>query len=155
MSVLSTLALLMTAAIRPRPPEPAGELIGLRLDNADLRRQVAELREDIAELARAARRNQEVIDIWRSAPSTSADARGGRPGISPPAQPPRGFGQLAPNELLALMAQAQAQQYNGLQNAGLAQQGGLAYQAAQQNLEAWCNCVPSRAQVWAAALPAA
>jgi hypothetical protein len=141
MSVLSTLALLMTAAIRPRPPEPAGELIGLRLDNADLRRQVAELREDIAELARAARRDQEVIDIWRSRALNEI----------PPAEPPRGFGQQP--------TQAQAQQmaacHHGLQSAGVAQQAGRACQAAQQqqNLEAWCNCAPSRAQVWAAALP--
>jgi hypothetical protein len=69
MSVLSTLALLVAAAsarIKPKPDKTdprflAGYDAGLK----DGRLEIAELKADIATLNAQARRDQELIDLWR------------------------------------------------------------------------------------------
>jgi hypothetical protein len=129
MSVLSTLALLVTtAAVKSRPKadriaELEAEIVRLKGDLADARREVAELtlvRDDWR--ARA--------EVWRE----------------------RVIGQYQPQlqqNAQAQQNQAALQQYAAYQNAQTYGQG------LQQGLqcfdpEMWCNCVPSRAQVWAA-----
>jgi hypothetical protein len=131
MSVLSTLALLVTtAAVKSKPnkadrvAELEAEIVGLKSDLADARRDV---------------------DMWRERALASLDARQPQP---QPYMQPAGLQQA--QALLNPMAQAQ---YAAMQNAqvygqGLMQHGLLGAQALNPGM--WCNCVPSRAQVWAA-----
>ena len=126
MSVLSTLGLLVTAAsakLRPEREDPARAIADLEAQRDELRRERDDWR------ARA--------EAWRA----------------------RAITDIPPTQELQWYAAAQqlAQQNQAYQQlAQMAQQNQL---AAQQNAavygpgvdpELWCNCVPSRAQVWAA-----
>jgi hypothetical protein len=141
MSVLSTLALLVTtAAVKSKPKadrvaELEAEIAGLKIDLADARRDV---------------------DMWRERALASLDARPPQP---QPYMQPAGLQQA--QALLSQMAQAQYQnaQYAAMQNAQVYGQGVMQQQGMQQqgllgaqalNPEMWCNCLPSRSQVWAA-----
>jgi hypothetical protein len=155
MSVSSILAFVLAgaAARAKNPTESRSEAREL----AKLKARIAELEDAIGAANAQARRDQELIDSWRAR------------ALAPPA----GFGAPVPQFALqraAAAAQAQAQQaqqaqayqalaYSQQQNA-LAQQAqaqpyqhGLANSLGAQSLidaELWCNCVPSRSQVWAA-----
>ena len=164
MSVLSALALFLTAGAAA-----ASRRAGGQDDNspsrdgrpserpkriAELEARVAELEDAIATANAHARRDQELIDLWRER------ALAAIPGP-----------QAAPQILLHQMAQAQnaaaAQlvQYDHQAQYHQAQQAQqVQYHQAQQRLgqamgllgaqmidaELYCNCVPSRSQVWAA-----
>jgi hypothetical protein len=156
MSVLSTLALLVTTAAVKSRPNRDDQMAKLKAELADARRelelerQVTAVRErDLAE----ARRDR---DDWRERAEAWRERAEARPIIPLGGQH---VGQLA--------------QQNGLQQALLSQMAQSSYQNAQyQNAQAYaqclaqhqgllgaqaldlemCNCVPSRAQVWAARL---
>jgi hypothetical protein len=170
MSVSSILAFVLAGVAAKnrradRQDEKQGaELIALRIDNADLRRRVEELEGDVARANVQYRRDQELIDIWRER---------ARP-------PPHVAQQQAQAQLLqsqAAQQMQQMQQAQGLQNHTLAQYNAQQAMNAQnfyadrghshglgapigllgaQNLidaELFCNCVPSRSQVWATTDP--
>jgi len=164
MSVLSTLALLVTtAAVKSRPKadrtaELETEIVGLKIDLAGARRDL-----DHALSERDALREELARRLLRHGDHPRQQIPAG-PDFRPPV--PLGgqhIGQLAQQNGLQ-QAQAQAllnqavmqQQYAAMQNGqylqGLIQhQGLLGAQGLAQSLnpEMWCNCVPSRAQVWA------
>ena len=154
MSVLSTLALLVTSAAVKVRPSPEGDVsdkahprfiagydAGLkdgRLEHDELRRERDDWR------ARA--------EAWRERAIDRIDARPPLP-AGPDFRPP----ELARTQELQWYAAQQqyhqANQANQQQNAQMAQQN--LYQqgllgAQGLNPELFCNCVPSRAQVWAA-----
>lgn len=141
MSVLSALALFLTtgaAVASPRVEEPGGRAGGQDDKRiAELEARVAELEDAIATANAHARRDQELIDLWRER------ALAAIPGP-----------QAAPQILLHQMAQAQnaamqqQAQYHQAQQ-GLGQAMGL-LGAQMIDAELTCNCVPSRSQVWAA-----
>lgn len=147
MSALSLFALLVAPfALKPKKPdvEPAeliAEISALKVDNADLRRELATARDDYDTLRAETAR-------WRERALSNI----------PAPQPLAGFGQ-AP-DYAALQQAAAAMQSQAAQNnqraPGLGQFGQLGQAMGllgAQNLidaELWCNCVPSRAQVWAA-----
>lgn len=158
MSVASILAFMAAGAAFKTPLRDKAVESPTRTSYAKLKAEIAELKAEVAELegkvgkfedaiatANAhARRDQELIDLWREralAPS---------------------FGQAAPQILLHQMAQAQqnaaagqlaqyhqAQYHQAQQNQALAQSMGL-LGAQMIDAELYCNCVPSRSQVWAA-----
>ena len=146
MSVLSALALFLTtgAVVTNRHDRQGDKRV------AELEARVAELEDAIATANAHARRDQELIDLWRE-----------RALAAIPAAPPAGFGQAMPQIALQQAAaamqgmhQAQAalqQQANAQAMAQAnfyAQQNGLvAGLLGAQNLieaELWCNCVPAR-----------
>ena len=144
MSVLSTLALLVTAAVRPKPKPSLFKLIDA------LEARVAFLegeRDDWRARAEA----------WRERAIDRIDARPPQP-AGPDFRPPE-LARAQELQWYAAQQQLAQQSQNYQQCAQMAQQNQL---AAQQNLynpavygpgvdpELWCNCVPSRAQVWAA-----
>ena len=142
MSVLSALALFLTtgaAVANPRVEEPGGRAGGQDDKRiAELEARVAELEDAIATANAHARRDQELIDLWRER------ALAAIPGP-----------QAAPQILLHQMAQAQnaaaaqlAQNPQAQQNQGAQAIGLLGAQMIDAEL--YCNCVPSRSQVWAA-----
>ena len=140
MSVLSALALFLTtgaAVANPRVEQPGGRAGGQDDKRiAELEARVAELEDAIATANAHARRDQELIDLWRER------ALAAIPG------PPAGFGQAAPQIALHHAAAAMQQQQNAAQ---YAQYQGLGLLGAQMiDAELYCNCVPSRSQVWAA-----
>ena len=143
---------------------------------AELEARVAELEADIATANELARRDQELIDMWRERALANVPAVIAAPQPAGPDFRPPQIAQML--QAQALLQQAQLAQYQ--QNQGLAQQ----YNAQQamnaqnfyvdrghshgllgdaipmgllgaQNLNAelFCNCVPSRSQVWAASDP--
>jgi hypothetical protein len=170
MSVSSILAFVLAGVAAKnrradRQDEKQGaELIALRIDNADLRRRVEELEDDGARANVQYRRDQELIDTWRERALSI-------PAVRPEWQRPAGPDFRPPHIALQQDA-AVLQQYAAVQQAQ-ANQAQLAQYAAQQNAqnyglggamgllgaqnlidaELWCNCVPSRSQVWAATDP--
>ena len=161
MSVLSTLALLVTtAAVRPKADRTAefeAEIAGLKDGLADARRAL-----DHALSERDALREELERRLLRHGEHPLQQIPAG-PDFRPP-MPLGGqhVGQLAQQNalqqaVLGHLQQNQAvmqQQYVAMQNAQCGHQG-LAQQLGAQNLQALdpemvCNCVPSRAQVWAA-----
>jgi hypothetical protein len=136
MSVLSTLALLVTAAARPKPKrvaQLADEIIRLNLELGEREAQIAKIAED--------------RDMWRER-AVIAPPMNGRNALAY-AQQNAGLAQQ--NSLLA------QQQYAGSgtwQNAQVYGQG-MMLGAQALDPELWCNCVPSRSQVWAANEPEA
>lgn len=163
MSIVTTLALMATALKAAVGREQQAhmkvraslwpELDGSALELAEAKARIAELEGDVHRANVQYRRDQELIEIWRVRALFAEGA----------AQPPQGFGQQPPRVAMqqaALQMQAQGQ-LNALYNNGLAQQNAHQAQLAQyhnhalgaQSLidtELWCNCVPSRSQVWAA-----
>ena len=144
---------------------------------AELEARVAELEADIATANELARRDQELIDMWRERALANVPAVVAGP--LRPAGPDFRPAQMLQAQAQAQMLQAQLAQYQQYQ--GLAQQQYNAQQAMNaqnfyvdrghshgllgdaipmgllgaQNLNAelFCNCVPSRSQVWAASDP--
>jgi hypothetical protein len=168
MSVLSTLALLVTtAAVQSKPKkadrvaELEAEIAGLKIDLADARRDL-----DQALSERDALRDELERRLLRHGEHPLQQIPAG-----PDFRPPMPLGGQHVGQLLAqhnnglqqtqaLLNQMQAQQNQAamqqqcvaMQNAygeGLCRQQGL-LGAQALNPEMWCNCVPSRAQVWAA-----
>jgi hypothetical protein len=128
---------------------------------AELEARIAELEDDIAAANDQARRDQDLIDMWRERALYAVPA-----GAAVPARPPDVA--ALPPDVAALQQQAAAYhnqaalaQYQGLQNhaAQNAQafygQGLGALLGAQSLIDAelFCNCVPSRSQVWATSEP--
>jgi hypothetical protein len=142
MSVLSTLALLVTTAAVQSKPKKADCVAELEAEIAGLKAELAELR-----LVRDDWRAR--ADVWRECALASLA----------PVEPPRHQAyQQAQAALLGQMAQTQQNQA-ALQQYAAMQDGrylGTPYQsqgllgAQALNPEMWRNCVPSRAQVWAA-----
>jgi hypothetical protein len=121
----------------------------LVIENGELKARVAELEEAIGAANVQARRDQELIDIWRERAIANVPAV-----VAPPPS-------LVERQSRAALQQAQlAQQANAQANAQLAQQYqhaqwqglqsgllGQGLQAQAQSLmdaEFWCNCVPAR-----------
>lgn len=166
MSVSSILAFVLAgAAVKNRSvagqDENRQELIALRVDNADLRRRVEELEGDLARANIQYRRDQELIDLWRARALANIPAP--QIGLQQAAhalqgQTPYGQQALMNQQYAQMMESAQNMQpAQSVQNHGLAQQmqaqalqNGQLLGAQAINPELWCNCVPSRAQVWAA-----
>jgi hypothetical protein len=166
MSVLSTLALLVTtAAVQSKPKkadrvaELEAEIAGLKIDLADARRDL-----DQALSERDALRDELERRLLRHGEHPLQQIPAG-PDFRPPI--PLGgqhsTGHLAQDNNGLQQAQAQQNQQISQQEYAAMQQNALAYgqallQHQQQGLlgaqaldqEMWCNCVPSRAQVWAA-----
>jgi hypothetical protein len=152
MSVLSTLALLVTAAARPkrdRVAELADEIIRLNVELGDARRELELERNCTTGLQRQLER--------------ALLGHGDHPLQQIPAGPDfRPPGLARAQELQWAQAQSQQQWAGMQQNAQMAQQHQLAGMQHGQylgqgllgaqalNSEMWCNCVPSRSQVWAA-----
>ena len=145
MSVLSALALFLTtgaAVANPRVEEPGGRAGGQDDKRiAELEARVAELEDAIATANAHARRDQELLDLWRER------ALAAIPG--PPAAPQILLHQMAQAQNAAAIQQQNAANAQAQQNQGLAQAMGL-LGAQMIDAELYCNCVPSRSQVWAA-----
>jgi hypothetical protein len=157
MSVSSLLALVVAGAAAFKGKRVKDELgvaapgrLLLRAINADLRRRVEELEDAIASANVQARRDQELIDLWRER-ALFAEAPIG-------AVRPAGVFQLAQQQMAQAQANQQAlnaqyhqqnalAQYNrqqNYQNQGLGQAMGLLGAQSLINAELWCNCVPAR-----------
>ena len=159
MSVSSILAFVLLGTRGFTGPRDRPEEKPTRPSYAELKARIAELEADVGAANELARRDQEIIDMWRE--------RALRP--AQPAGPDFRPAQIALAQ--AQMQQAQMQQYQGLQNQGLAQYNAHQALNAQNyahglgapigllgaqtliDAELWCNCVPSRSQVWAATDP--
>jgi hypothetical protein len=149
MSVLSTLALLML-------PGALKAKVVADPEQEDLKRALADRDAEIADLRRERDFYRNELRLEREYPVRVPQPAG--PDFRPP--------ELARAQELQWQAQAQAQMAYAQQNAQMAQQdqaanlqqnlqNGLYGQALMQGAQAlnpwvFCNCVPSRAQVWAA-----
>jgi pantothenate kinase-related protein Tda10 len=102
-------------------------------ENGRLRRSHAQLIDHIERLERVLALEQSMVAHWREeARRLAMMSREGREAAE-----------------ARRHAALQAQQYNALANQQLAAQNTLAqYQQQANAYEGWCNCVPSRAQVW-------
>jgi hypothetical protein len=124
---------------------------------AELEARIATLEDAIATANAAARRDQELIDIWRERALANVPAV-----IAGPAGPDFRPPQIAQQQH-AIAQQQQAQMLQAQQNMAQAQQAQLAQYAGMQNYlnqqarpvgllgaqslidaELWCNCVPAR-----------
>jgi chromosome segregation ATPase len=158
MSVLSMLALLMAPAAAKLKGEPhdAGRKI------RELEAKIVGLKADLAEARRERDDWRAQAEAWRvrrdaAAERIALEAYYQRVPVRPPAELERR--QLYQQAAAQLQAQcnAQAQQAQAAQAQYAAMQNAMAYgQGALLGAQAlapdlWCNCVPSRAQVWAAA----
>jgi len=136
MSVLSTLALLVTTAVKSRR-SPEGDvsdkahprfIAGYDAGLKDGRLEIAELKVDLADARRDRDDWRAQAEAWRVRQEAAAE-----------------MGQA---ELYAYVQAQYAQQASQQQYAAM-QQNLQNAQAFGQGNELWCNCVPSRAQVWA------
>jgi|SRR5580692_10497511 hypothetical protein len=130
--------------------------------NVGLIARIAALEDDIARANVQARRDQELIDAWRE--RALANIPSLQP-AGPDFRPPHiaALQQQAALQQIQMQSQSLAQysqqaQYNAQQamNAQNFYGQGLAGLLGAQNLidaELWCNCVPSRSQVWATSDP--
>jgi hypothetical protein len=130
---------------------------------AGLIARIAALEDDIARANVQARRDQELIDIWRERALANV------PALQAPPVPDmalRGAAialhhqALQQSQANALNAQnhpaqqlAQYQNYQPAQQNQLGQAMGLPGAQSLIDAELWCNCVPSRSQVWATSDP--
>jgi hypothetical protein len=140
----------------------AGYEAGLSDGKLEARARIAELEDDIARANAQARRDQELIDAWRE--RALANIPSLQP-AGPDFRPPHiaALQQQAALQQIQMQSQSLAQysqqaQYNAQQamNAQNFYGQGLAGLLGAQNLidaELWCNCVPSRSQVWATSDP--
>lgn len=137
---------------------------------AELIARIASLEHDVARANAQAKRDQELIDIWRARALSGGYPE---PALQRPAGPDFRPPHVAQQQAQLLQSQAAMQQMQlAQQSQGLAQYAQGAQYNAQQNLqnyqhshigllgaqglidaELWCNCVPSRSQVWAATDP--
>jgi hypothetical protein len=145
MSVLSSLALLIAAAVKPK--------FGNNNVVAKLEARIAELKDDVARANVQARRDQELIDLWRERALEWRQQQ--------QAQMLQAQAYQQQQALHYGLAQYNAQQAMNAQNFyaqapfGQAQLGQALGLIGTQSLNAelWCNCVPSRSQVWATSAP--
>jgi len=144
MSVSSILALFVGAiAVKNRRADRQEEK-----RTAELEARIAELEDAIASANAQARRDQELIDIWRERALHAEAPIGALVPAGPDFRPP----QIAQQQAAQMLAQAYAQQMNfqnAYQNQGLAQLGqqaplGLLGAQTLIDRELWCNCVPAR-----------
>ena len=140
MSVSSILAFVLAGVAAKR--RIGNDDVGAKKRIAELEARVAELEDDIARANELARRDQELIDMWRERALANVPAV-----IAAPQQ----NWQLAQQQCALLQQQAALQQaqYNAqhAMNAQSAYQGlaGMGLLGAQNlNAELWCNCVPAR-----------
>ena len=128
MSVSSILAFVLLGTRAFIGPRDRAEEKPTRPSYAELKARVAELEADIGAANELARRDQELIDMWRERALANVPAV-----IAAPQQ----NWQLAQQQgaLLQQQLYSQAQQYM--------QQGLLGAQTLN-NSELWCNCVPAR-----------
>jgi len=130
MSILSALGLLVTAAIRPKPDSRDAEIIAFKTQINDLTRERDDARFEVDRYRALARRWEERFQARQ--PS-----------------------EVIYNQAQQALAQqyAQGQQY-AAQNLcqpgqqGLAQSQSMQQMLGEQQYEGFCNCVPSRAQMW-------
>jgi hypothetical protein len=176
MSVSSILAFVLAgvAAKNRRAPGDVGDKThprfiagydaGLSDGKLEARAKIAALEDDIARANVQARRDQELIDSWRERALANIPQPAG-PDFRPPHIAARQLQAAALQQQAQLQSQSLAQyspqaQYNAQQamNAQNFYQQGLPNNAllgAQSLIDAelWCNCVPSRSQVWATSDP--
>jgi hypothetical protein len=175
MSLLSTLALVLLPALRPKPPQErlSDELLDTRIrlaelevDNAWLRRENDELRDDLSQ-ARSERDavRDEIERLWRAReferahPLIMATPQPAGPDFRPQEVAARQAEQwIEQQHQLARYAQAQCQQAQYAQQAQMQQMqnpfyGQLAFQQGlgqmaglQQSAYHDCTCVPDRAR---------
>lgn len=127
-----------------RPTRTPYEELVAELSEAKAR--IAELEDDVHRANVQFRRDQELIDLWRER-AMQPQAQ------SLVEQQSRAALQRQAQNMQALqLAQYSAQQ---AQQAQRAQYAGMGLLGAQNLIDAelWCNCVPSRSQVWAATEP--
>ena len=132
--------------------------------NAGLIARIAELEDDVHRANVQYRRDQDLIDVWRTRALYAEAPQGALVPAGPDFRPP----QIAQQQ--AQMLQAQALQQQAYANQGLAQYnaqqamnaqnyahglGAIGLLGAQSLIDAelFCNCVPSRSQVWATSDP--
>jgi hypothetical protein len=122
MSILSTLALMITAAIRPKFDPRDREIIALKAEVNDLRRERDDARIEADRWRALARRWEERFQARQS---------------------PEVIAQYQAQQLLG-QQYAHMQQYAQMQQ-GLGQKLGMQnVQAPQSLFEGFCNCVPAR-----------
>jgi hypothetical protein len=128
MSILSTLALLSTALVARRPEPDRVEELELELEG--LKAQLDSVRED-------ALRWQALAESWRARYEAigQVEQRLNQAASAAAAQ------QYAQMQMAAAQNQA-AMQAQNFYDQGLGQMNGM------QAFDGFCNCVPSRAQVW-------
>jgi uncharacterized coiled-coil protein SlyX len=140
MTVLTTMALMVTAIAK-----------NLRADRQDEKRiakleaRIAELEDAIATANAQARRDQELIDLWRER-ALATPARQVvefRPPQSALHQQAAGL-QAAQAHLQQMANQAQTAQYQAMQQAMVFRQGAMLGAQGLIDAELWCNCVPAR-----------
>jgi hypothetical protein len=117
----------------------------------ELEARVAELEDAIATANVQARRDQELIDIWRERAAGPPPGFGALQPAGPDFRPPQIALQQAAQQLQAQAqmqyAQMQQAQYSNYQQGlgqGLGQAMGLLGAQNLINAELWCNCVPAR-----------
>jgi len=170
MSVSSLLAFVLAGVAartksRRSEDDPVGHAVMKQMarELREAKARVAELEDDIAAANAQARRDQDLIDIWRERALAFNNA------LPTPLQQQAALRhaqyQQAANALQnQTLAQYNAQQAMNAQNfyaavpqslaqGQLGQAIGLLGAANLIDAELWCNCVPSRAQVWAATGP--
>jgi hypothetical protein len=147
MSIMSVLALVLGyGAFRPREIELECEIAGLRIDLADMRRDLDQIREDYDALRRE---NSVQVPSPEMMGLVEARARAERTIAE---ELNRQAARLVMERRLNSQ-QAQAAMQQQMQK--LCGQGFAAVNPYEGQLmginpqDMWCNCVPSRAQVWA------
>jgi hypothetical protein len=155
MSVLSTLALLATAVsarIRPKPVAEAAE---------DPARAIADLEAQRDEYRRAAEKLRRELELERQFTAALAQRLAQQRQPTPleqfvaqqnqlAMQNPMAYGLLGGQHALVARLNALTAQQAQLEAHGIYNQGLLGAQKLAMFNEMRCNCVPSRAQVWAA-----
>jgi hypothetical protein len=151
------------AELKARCAELEGERDRQYEANAGFIARIAELEGDVHRANVQFRRDQDLIDVWRTRALYAEAPQGALVPAGPDFRPP----QIAQQQ--AQMLQAQALQQQAYANQGLAQYNAQQAMNAQafpglasmgllgaQSLidaELFCNCVPSRSQVWATSDP--
>ena len=142
MSVSSLLALVVAGAAAFKGKRDRPEESPRRPSYAELKARVAALEDAIASANSQARRDQELIDLWREralfaeAPMGAVAAR--------QQQMAQGVQQALAAQQHAMAQYNQQQAMQNYQNQGLGQAMGLLGAQSLINAELWCNCVPAR-----------
>jgi hypothetical protein len=174
MSVSSILAFVLAGAAAKaksvQVARPSEDIVGravmkeMARELREAKARIADLEDDIARANVQYRRDQELIDLWRERALVNV------PALPQPAGPDFRPPHIAQMQAQAALQQMQARhenqvsqnllaQYNaqqqGLAQMQMAAQNAMVYgqglmHGAQAINDLWCNCVPSRAQVWAA-----
>jgi hypothetical protein len=152
------------AELKARCAELEGERDRQYEANAGFIARIAELEGDVHRANVQFRRDQDLIDVWRTRALYAEAPQGALVPAGPDFRPPQIAQQQA--QAQALQQQAYANQglaqYNNAQQAMNAQNyahglglGAMGLLGAQSLIDAelFCNCVPSRSQVWATSDP--